>query len=580
MTGHDLQYHIDPSRRHAHLYGVELHITQPTGPLTLSLPVWIPGSYMVREFAQHLQGLTAEADGQPVRVVALNKTQWRVVVPSDTTQVVVRYQVYAWDTSVRTAFLDAHRGFFNPTSVCLRVDEWAHHGHRLHITAPPEWGWRLATALPRLLTDAQGFGTYRAADYDELADSPVEMGTFWSAEFEVRGVPHRWVVSGAPPGWDGARLVADTARICEAAMTLWHGSGAPPFDRYVFMLHATPSGYGGLEHRHSTALICQRSDLPMTGSPAQPTEGYTTLLGLISHEYFHAWNVKRLRPQALATLDYQRENYTDQLWFFEGFTSYYDDLLVLRAGLIDEPTYLRLLSKTINQVLNTPGRHVQSVAQASFDAWIKYYRVNENTPNATVSYYTKGALVALCLDLTLRAEGHTSLDDVMRALYQRCQGGPMGDADLRAVLQALGQRPFDAELDAWVHGIDDRPLQTLLQSTGIHWNETPAPLAQQLGVRVKERDGLVLTHVLRDSAAEAAGLAAGDEWIGLECPALGDTTASAWRVRTLDEVGLYASGHTHVTALVARDGRLLRCPLAWPKPTTQVQLNRPAPEPH
>lgn len=277
------------------------------------------------------------------------------------------------------------------------------------------------------------------------------MGPFWSARFTACGVPHRLVVAGAAPSFDGERLLADARRICEAGIRFWHGAGKPPYAQYLFMLNVVDDGYGGLEHRNSTALVCSRRDLPRQGEARTP-EGYTTLLGLISHEHFHTWNVKRLRPAELARYDYTQENYTRLLWFFEGFTSYYDDLLLRRAGLIDDATYLRLLAKNINQVLQTPGRRVQSVAEASFDAWVKYYRQDENTPNATVSYYTKGALVGLCLDLALRREGRTTLDDVMRALWDRCDAGPMSEDDLLAVLEALSGRSFAREIAEWVHG--------------------------------------------------------------------------------------------------------------------------------
>ncbi len=570
-----IRYRVRVQHLQGHRFGVELHIAEPDRQVDVSLPVWIPGSYLVREFSQHLLPLQAEADGQAVAVRQTRKNQWRVHPPTGTRQLVVHYEVYAFDASVRTAFLDQTRGFFNPTSLCLRVEGREHETHRIEVLAPdalPEW--QLATALSPECIQASGFGTYVAAHYDELADSPFEMGTFWSGHFKVRGVKHRLVVSGAPAGFDGERLLHDTRRLCEAAMAFWHGEGRPPFRHYLFMLHASANGYGGLEHRHSTALICQRADLPLKtdGSPdrrLKASDGYTTLLGLISHEYFHTWNVKRLRPHEFTRYDYDQENHTELLWFFEGFTSYYDDLLVLRAGLIDEATYLQLLGKTINQVLQTPGRRVQSVAQASFEAWTKYYRIQENTPNATVSYYTKGALVALCLDLTLRAEGHASLDDVMRHLYERCNGGPMREDDLLEVLEQAGQRSYAREIAAWVHGVDDLPLRPLLEQTGVLWEEDTAPLAQQLGLRVAEDQGLVIRNVLQHGAGEAAGLAAGDEWLAVET-ATDEPTSAGWRVRKLDDVALHARGQSCITALVARDGRLLRCQLTWPPQQSHV----------
>ncbi len=306
--------------------------------------------------------------------------------------------MHAHDDSVRTAWLDSQRGFFNGTSLCLRVHGQEQAPHQLQLTpVKSQPAWQAATGLTPVKTDKKGFGLYQAANYDELVDCPVELGAFWSGSFNACGVPHRFVVAGALPSFEGDRLLADTQKICEAAIHFWHGPGQAagkkaPHKNYLFMLNAVHDGYGGLEHRNSTALICKRDDLPRhAGLSASPrkTEGYTTLLGLISHEYFHTWNVKQLRPDAFARYDYSQENYTQLLWFFEGFTSYYDDILLRRAGLLDDTTYIELLGKTLLQVQQTPGRHVQSVAQSSFDAWVKYYRQDENTANATVSYYRR-----------------------------------------------------------------------------------------------------------------------------------------------------------------------------------------------
>ena len=383
------------------------------------------------------------------------------------------------------------------------------------------------------------------------------MGDFWVGKFTACGVPHRFVVAGAAPSFDGQRLLADTQKICETSIRFWHGQGKAPFTSYLFMLNAVNDGYGGLEHRNSTALICGRRDLPRQGE-ARHSEGYTTLLGLISHEYFHTWNVKRLRPAEFAGYDYDQENYTQLLWFFEGFTSYYDDLLLRRAGLIDDATYLKLITKTINQVLQTPGRQVQTVAQASFDAWVKYYRQDENTPNATVSYYTKGSLVALCLDLHLRQHGKATLDDVMRGLWSRCKAGPMSEADLLAVLEALTGRSYEAEVAQWVHSTDELPLAALLAAHGVSLKPDTAQLAQRLGIRVAENHSVQIKTVLRGSAAEQAGFAAGDEWLGLR------VKNQAWRISKLDDVAFYAGPQTKLVAVVARDGRLLELPLTLP----------------
>jgi len=445
--------------------------------------------------------------------------------------------------------------------------------HVLELVRGPDMkGWQVATGLEPQRIDAAGFGSYLAADYDELADCPVEMGVFWSGEFTACGVPHRFVVAGALPSMDGERLLRDAQKICETQICFWHAPGAAPakalakrvpFTRYVFMLHAVDDSYGGLEHRNSTALIANRRDLPRSGDN-KTSEGYTTLLGLISHEYFHTWNVKRLRPAEFARYDYTQENYTELLWFFEGFTSYYDDLFLRRAGLIDDATYVKLLGKTINQVAQTPGRLVQSVAQASFDAWIKYYRQDENTPNLTVSYYTKGALVALCLDLKLRAEGKTHLDAVMRALWERCAGGPMSQEDLLAVLRDLSGRSWVGEIKAWVHSTRELPLKVLLTGQGLEVHEEPAAMAQRLGIRSEDAGGAVkIKMVLGGGAAQAAGLMAGDEWLGVSVAA-GRASASEWRLSKLDDLAPLLGEQKRFSALVSRDKRLLRLPVVLP----------------
>ena len=560
-----LHYRVEAADLHAHLFRVTLTIDQPEVQQRVSLPVWIPGSYLIREFSKNLQRLTGRQQGRAVAVHQLDKANWQVdCVPSS--PLVLSYEVYAFDNSVRTAWLDRSRGFFNGTSLCLKVHGQESRVHALEILATRAIGqWQVATALAAYKTNKRGFGVYLAADYDELVDCPVELGTFWSGEFKAAGVQHRLVVAGAAASFDGARLLADTQKICETEIRFWHDRKRPPFKTYLFMLNVVDDGYGGLEHCNSTALIASRRDLPRVGE-SRAGDGYTTLLGLVSHEYFHTWNVKRLRPAEFTHYDYGGENYTQLLWFFEGFTSYYDDLLLRRAGLIDDAGYLKLLNKTINQVLQTPGREVQAAAQASFDAWVKYYRQDENTANATVSYYTKGSLVALCFDLLLRAEGHTTLDDVMRALWLRCKAGPMTEADLAAVLRELGGRPFTRELAAWVHGTRELPLQELLQKHGVAVLEEPAQLAQRLGLRVTEAAGVQIKQVLRGGAAEQAGIAANDEWLGVE------VAASGWRMTRLDDLTLYAGAHKKVTALVARDRKLLRLELTLPAAVTTWRL--------
>jgi len=564
-------YRVQALSLQAHLFAITLTIAQPAPRQVLSLPVWIAGSYLVREFSKNLQCLRAWQGDATVAVTQLDKCTWQV---ENTTgqPLQLRYQVYAYDNSVRTAWLDTQRGFFNGTSLFLRVHGQEDCAHQLTLGLEGLPGdWQVATALHAQLTGANGFGSYLAGNYDALVDAPVEMGAFWSGSFEAGGITHRFVVAGAAPSFDGARLLADTQAICEAEIKFWHGE--KPHSHYLFMLNAVDNSYGGLEHSHSTALICKRADLPRVDQSTTlgPTDGYAALLGLISHEYFHTWNVKRLRPAEFASYDYSRENYTELLWFFEGFTSYFDDLLLRRAGLIDDVTYLALLNKTVNQVLQTPGRKVQSVAQASLDAWVKYYRQDENTVNATISYYTKGSLVALCLDLSLRQGGKTSLDAVMRTLWQRCQAGPMTQNDLLAVLAELSGQTFETQLAHWVHGTNDLPLQELLQRQGIGWSEEPAPLAERLGLRISESSGIRIKSVLRDSVAEQAGFAAGDEWLGVEVDQ--GAAVQGWRLAKLDELPLYLGTAQSFKALIARDQRLHTLAVTLSDSAPQIKLS-------
>ncbi len=561
-----IHYSIELFDLNAHLYQVTLTIAEPAITQHVSLPVWIQGSYLVREFSKNLQKLTAFQGKQRVDAVQSDKCSWQL--DCDSSQpLLITYQVFALDNSVRTAWLDDARGFFNGTSMCLRVEGQEDTAHVLELKSlSSKRNWQVATAATPLKINKQGFGSYAFADYDELVDCPFELGTFWSDSFTVRGVKHRFVVAGATATFDGAKLLADTQKICATAIVFWHGkSSKPAFKNYVFMLNAVDDGYGGLEHRNSTALICKRQDLPRLGQAKQPV-GYTTLLGLISHEYFHTWNVKRLRPKEFAEFDYSQENYTELLWFFEGFTSYYDDLLLLRAGLLDDAQYLDLLCKTANQVAQTPGRKVQAVAEASFDAWVKYYRPEPNTANATVSYYTKGALVALCFDLTLRAEGKTTLDDVMRGLWLRCKAGPMSERDFATVLEELGGRSFAKEIKAWVHGTGELPVRELLVKHGVVVSDEPAQLQQRLGLRVAEAGGINIKVVLSGGAAEKAGFAAGDEWLGITLGA-GSNTQS-WRIHKLEDLAQYiteqAAKSQKITAIVARDKRLIHLTLNWP----------------
>lgn len=571
-----IEYRIDIADARSHRFAVTVKVKPTAAVQRISLPVWIPGSYLVREFARHLSPITATQGQRACTVEMVDKATWDISCEGKGA-LTIRYEVYAFDTSVRTAFLDEQRGFFNGTSVFVKVHGQESSPHQVRIGSLPKT-WKVATALMATQTQANGAGLYEAPDYDELVDHPVEMGDFWRGEFSVRGVKHEFVVAGASADFDGERLLADTRKIVEAQIAFWHGKRKCAFNHYVFMLNAVDDGYGGLEHRRSTALICSRKDLPRVGRPkSTSSDAYVTLLGLISHEYFHTWNVKRLKPASFAPYDYTQENYTRLLWFFEGFTSYYDDQFLLRTGLIDANTYVKLLGKTINQVWSTPGRHTYSVAQASFDAWVRYYRPDENTANATVSYYTKGSLVALALDLTLRhlpqvGERQPTLDGVMLRLWHL--GRAITHDDIaQALADEAHQLPPDwlkvraatvaeawaALLHRWTETCEDLPLETLLTATGIQWLSKPAPLPQQLGLRLSEANGqLKVQAVMRHSLAEQAGLSAGDEWISID----------QWRVKRTDDLLQWHTPSQAQSIQIARDQRLLTLTLPATEPST------------
>ncbi len=559
-----IRYQVEIDDLHSHHYRVTLTVPMPAAEQQVSLPVWINGSYMVREFGRHMSGLSARQGRRAVALQQLDKTRW-LAPCSGSAALVLRYRVYAFDPSVRAAFLDADRGFFNGSSLCLRVHGREAEPHRLQVGALPR-GWQLATAMPTAPDGAPR--AFEVADYDELVDHPVTLGRFWRGHFEAGGVPHEIVVTGALPGFDGERLLADSQRICAEQIALWHGDvgAAPPFEHYQFQLHAAEDGYGGLEHRASTALIAARRDLPRAHADGL-SDGYVTLLSLISHEYFHSWNVKRLKPAELAAPVHDRENYTRLLWFFEGITSYYDELMLRRAGLIDAPRYLRLLAKTINAVAATPGRRVQSLAEASFDAWVKYYRSDENTVNATVSYYLKGALLALCLDLRLRQRG-ASLDELMRRLWQRSgadvpgkTAGAISEDDIVEELATLGGRALAADLRAWVHGTDELPLLELLPAFGVLPRAEHAPWGAALGLKLSEGPvtGVRISAVLAGSAAAVAGLSAGDELLAID----------GWRIRRLDEALAWVARDQPFNLLLVRDQRVRQLRLS-PQPLSPL----------
>jgi len=523
MTSVPHFYRIRPLNPAAHSFEVRCTVARPApSGQRFALPAWIPGSYLIRDFARHITAVRAECEGKPVRLEKIDKHTWRAAPLKQAAPLTVICEVYAWDLSVRGAHLDETHGFFNGTSVFLRVIGQEDLPCLVDLQPPVGRAfkdWRVATSLAPAQDEKRaakelGFGFYRAADYDELIDHPVEMGRFTLARFEACGVPHSIVITGRHDT-DLERLCADLKRICEWQIRFF---GEPaPMPHYTFLVTAVGDGYGGLEHRASTALLCSRDDLPYIGMKGI-SEDYRTFLGLCSHEYFHTWNVKRIKPAALTPYDLDRENYTTQLWAFEGITSYYDDLALLRSGVIELKDWLELVAKTLSNVQRAPGRLKQSLAESSFDAWSKFYRPDENTPNAVVSYYAKGALVALALDLTLRQRSKSSLDAVMRALWQRFgqTGIGVGEDDVRRIAEELSGLNLKRFFADYVHGTDELPLKKLLAAFDIklEWDKAKTP---SLGIKTaSEGKDVKLATVYDGGAAQAAGLAAGDLLLAID----------------------------------------------------------------
>jgi len=554
-----IRYTIVPKDLAGHLFEVSVAVKAPAaGGQAFTLPAWIPGSYMIREFARNIVQIRAESNGKKIALTKLDKHSWQAEPCMQ--ELTLHYQIYAWDLSVRAAHLDQTHGFFNGTSVFLQVIGHEHAKHVIDLVRPEGAAykdWRIATALPELKAKRYGFGTYVAANYDELIDHPVEMGTFELGSFKAHGVQHDVAFTGRVPNLDMARLTADLKKICEAQIALFEPeSKRAPMKRYVFMTMVVGDGYGGLEHRASTALICARADLPVKGQMAM-TDGYRTFLGLCSHEYFHAWNVKRIKPASFAPYDLRTEAHTPLLWVFEGFTSYYDDLMLVRSGVIDQAAYFKLIAKTVNTVLRGSGRHKQSIAESSFDAWTKYYRQDENAPNAIVSYYTKGSLVALALDLTIRAQtrGKRSLDDVMRALwniygrdfYTTHGGRGVSESELEALIDSVSGVKLKRTLDRWVRGTSDLPLATLLEPFGITLADATKEERPNLGVRtMREGNDCKLANVYEGGAAYRAGLSGGDLLVALD-----GLRVSATNLENL--LARYRVGHTVVVHVFRRD---------------------------
>ena len=528
----NIKYTVNLYKPHAHIFKVTLEINTPNkAGQILSLPAWIPGSYMIRDFAKNIISINAFSNNKLINIKKLDKSTWQVEAIN--TAISIEYEVYAWDLSVRSAHFDMTHAFFNGTSLFLMPHDFEYEACSVNIEQPhahcTEYSkWKVATSLNKKNINSLGFGQYHAIDYDDLVDHPVEIGTHSEFDFLVENITHKMALTGIHRA-DNKRLIQDLTKICQTHCTLF--GELPVLEEYIFLTMVTGDGYGGLEHRSSTSLMCSRDDLPLTTEPAEPNEKYRNFLGLCSHEYFHTWNIKRIKPQGFMPYDLTTETYTRQLWAFEGITSYYDELALVRSGVISVDSYLELIGQTITRVLRGKGRFNQSIAESSFDAWTKFYKQDESAPNTIVSYYAKGALLALCLDLTIRkySSDEKSLDDVMRHLWNNYGKKSIGlaEGEIETIVSEITNINLSDFFVKYLYSVEELPIADLLSEVGILFNLRPTISVDDKGGKVNsDMDqtpsvsigarfaanhlGVNITQVFSDGSAEKAGLSAGD----------------------------------------------------------------------
>ncbi len=513
---------------------------------TYLMAVWTPGSYLVREFARHVETISASTlEGDPLTIDKTRKNRWEVRAAEGETlpeRVVVRYRLYAREASVRTNFVDADMALINGACTYLVPVGGLALPHDVRFELPDGWAESVTSLQPH--PSAEGPHHYLARDYDELVDAPVGLGNPDLQEVEVSGATHVMATFGELGPWDAATATRDTGTIVEAQHALW---GVVPYERYVFFNYLFGGG-GGLEHSASTVMITDRHS-------GRDPSSYRRWLGLVSHEFFHTWNIKRLRPEALGPFDYENENYVRDLWVVEGITSYYDDLLVRRARLSTHAQYLEALSRNISRLQTTPGREVQSLSDSSYDAWIKYYRPDENTANSGVSYYTKGSVVAFLLDARIRRAtgGSKSLDDVMRVAFERYSGETgYTTEEFRAVAEEIAGEPLGDFFGPYVDGIEELDYQPAFEQYGLRFAPVePNPDAPgYLGVTTRDHGGrMMVERVVRGGPAHDSGINVDDELIAFGDERLpGDIDAAMARTRPGDTVEV----------LIARRGMLRR----------------------
>jgi predicted metalloprotease with PDZ domain len=554
----NFDYWVAMPQPETHFFEVKLQIREwvcdrPGGWLNLKMPVWTPGSYLVREYSRHLQDFSAWANENGKAQLnwrKVGKNHWQI--DSQTaSEILVHYRIYANELTVRTNHLDSTHGYFNGAALFLYVPGYQHLPIHLSLV-PPHPNWQVTTALPTL---ANKQNTFVAENFDALVDSPVEIGPPQIFDFEALGKPHQIRIWGEG-NLEPSRLIPDMQQVIQKEAELF---GDLPYDRYVFLLHLSAQGFGGLEHKNSCSLIYQRFGF-------RNQEKYDRFIQLVAHEFFHLWNVKRIRPKELEQFDYDRENYTPSLWFSEGTTSYYDLVIPYRAGIYDVRAYLTALSKEITRYRTTPGRKVQPLSESSFDAWIKLYRQDANSPNSQISYYLKGEMVSLLLDLLIRQRhgNGRSLDDVMRQMWDKFGKSEVGFTaeQLQEVMESVADLDLKDFFNRYLHSTEALPFEQYLSPFGLQLLADRADPVPYLGLTLKTEHGRdIIKFVESISPAQKAGMDAGDELLAIN--------GIRVRAESLNErLRDYQAGDMIQLAFFHQDElRLSMATLAEPRPT-------------
>lgn len=515
ISASPLSYTVEMPHPESHLFVVTLQIQSWSEPtLSLRMPVWTPGSYLVREYARHVQSFSAQGNyssgekaetHQPLAWQKVAKNHWLVQTPNQT-EITIAYTVFANELTVRTNHLDTSHGYFNGAALFFYIPGRKQEPIQVKII-PPKPDWIVSTPLKPIPGEAF---TYQAADFDTLVDSPFEIGKHSLYQFSAVGKLHELAVWGEG-NLEPKRIIQDTQKIIEVESQIF---GGLPYDDYLFILHLTANNFGGLEHKNSCSLIYSRFGF-------RSPEKYQRFMQLVAHEFFHLWNIKRIRPKALEVFDYEQENYTPSLWFSEGTTSYYDLLIPLRAGIYDAKTFLDNLSKEITRLQTTPGRLLQPASESSFDAWIKLYRRDAHSDNSQVSYYLKGEMISLLLDLLIRLRhgNQRSLDDVLRLLWQRFGQAEIGftPEDLQQVISEVVGIDLTDFYHRYIDGVEELPFGEYLEPFGLQLISSGDQAMPHLGMVVKTEGGHeMVKFVEAGSPAQLAGIDPGDELLAID----------------------------------------------------------------